>query len=167
MGRDRKYTKAELRQREKDQEDQNWLAWLADMDVQIHKFFTETVPDLPENPWTAEGLQHAEAAALKLFPDWETVPLPENRDVADQFSRYVGEVFRRNFEGIWRNEPSFDSRRNPLGFGPVIHTPENPEYLDVVNLLTAAMHRRTGNEWSRIFGYSTDGFAKWKSAQVD
>ncbi|MFB8276971.1 hypothetical protein [Nocardia colli] len=163
---DRPYTKAELRQQVTDQEDPRWLAWLEGMNKQIDRFLNETVPDMPEDPWTAEGLRHAETTALKIFPNREVVLVPENRDVADQFSRYVGETFRRNFEGEWRNEPSFDDRRSPLGFGPVVRTPENPEYLDVVHLLTATVHHRTGDHWSRIFGYSTEGFAKWKASQV-
>ncbi|WP_405159851.1 hypothetical protein OG203_25745 [Nocardia sp. NBC_01499] len=161
MGGDRPYTKVELQQLERDQQDPRWLAWLGDMDRQIDRFLNETVPDMPNNPWSAEGLRLAEKAALELFPTPASVDQPENRDLADQFHRFVGEVFRRNFEGVWRNVPSFDDAKRSRGFGPVIQRPFAVFYLGVIQTLTTAIDRRAGNIWSQSFGYSEEDYQAW------
>ncbi|GAB2675845.1 hypothetical protein [Nocardia goodfellowii] len=162
MAKDRPYTEAERRQRALFQQAPVWIEWLAAMDEQRARFFSETVPDMPADPWSPEGLDHAEAAALRRFPDMESVELPKNRDIADQFHRYVGETFRRNFGGKWYNVPSFDDEQRSRGFGPIIRDEFSAEYLDVITLLTASMHRRTGSEWSRIFGFVAQEYAAWK-----
>jgi len=146
-----------------DQSDPKWLAWLARMDEQIARFLSETVPDMPENPWSADGLRRAEQSALEHFPASEFVILPENRDIADQFHRFVGEVFRRNLDGHWMNVPSYDDRQKTRGFGPVIYQPYVEIYLTVVQQLTAAMSRRTGSVWAQIYERMNTRHADWVS----
>ncbi|WP_406267329.1 hypothetical protein OH799_22125 [Nocardia sp. NBC_00881] len=109
-------------------------------------------------------MDHAEAAALLIFPTMESVDLPENREIADQFHRYIGEVFRRNFEGEWYNVPECDDPQRTHGFGPVVRRPFNELYLTVISQLTTAMHRRTGTEWSRIFEFSAEDYTSWQNA---
>ncbi|WP_063037859.1 hypothetical protein [Nocardia pseudovaccinii] len=164
MGRFEQYTAAERRQMDKDQQDPRWLAWLTRMNEQLDRFLNETFPDMPNNPWTVEGLRQAEQAALERFPTDEAVALPENIDVADQFYRFFGEVFRRNFEGEWYNVPDFDTETRALGFGPVVSRPFNENYLDVVPLLTTAVYRREGDLFASIFGYSQEDYAEWQAA---
>ncbi|WP_330229025.1 hypothetical protein OHA40_23400 [Nocardia sp. NBC_00508] len=163
---ERPYTAAELERIAADQQDPHWMEWLSHMSERIDQFLNVTVPDMPDNPWSDEGLNHAEAAALRIFPTMESVDLPENRDISDQFHSYIGEVFRRNFEGEWRNVPDYDDDDHPKGFGPVIRLPYNPEYLAVFQLLTATMFRRTGSQWSRIFGYQAEDYETWKAGRT-
>lgn len=163
MGGDRAYTAAELRQQEKDQQDPAWLAWLAAMPDALDTFLTEDVPDMPADPWTADGLCHAERAALALFPTWESVREPQNRALADRIRRFIGEVFIRNFDGEWRNVPQFNRDGYP-GFGPVVSEPYTEMYLTVGTKLTAALDRRTGTGWAQIFGYSVESHAAWTAA---
>ncbi|MCM6776446.1 hypothetical protein NDR87_21105 [Nocardia sp. CDC159] len=146
---------------ERDQQDPRWLAWVERMDEELAKFLSETVSDMPENPWTAEGLRRAEQAALERFPESGYEDRPENRELVDQFARFLGEVFRRNFEGEWYNVPEYDDENRSRGFGPVIQEGYNPMYLDVIPLLGTAIVRRTGEEWTTIFGYSQQDYAKW------
>lgn len=164
MGRDVAYTEAERRQMDADQHDPRWLAWLADMDAGLARFFTETAPGMPDDPWSAEGLRQAEARALELFPSREAVGLPENRDAADGFHRYLGEVFRRAFEGRWYNVPDEDDTQRTRGFGPVVEMPFASMYLTVITQLTSAMSRRTGREWARVFGYQAEDYQAWQEA---
>ncbi|MBF6363095.1 hypothetical protein [Nocardia farcinica] len=164
MGEDLGVTGAERRQMEADQQDPRWLAWLSEMDGAVTRFLSETVPDMPENPWSAAGLRRAEATALELFPTPESVELPENRHVADGFFRFVGEVFRRAFEGRWQNVPDYDDEQRSHGFGPVVDRPFSENYLDVIPLLTTAVARRTGQLWASIFGYSLEDYEAWKAA---
>ncbi|WP_067796857.1 hypothetical protein [Nocardia beijingensis] len=164
MGRDVAYTEAERRQMDADQHDPRWLAWLADMDAGLARFFTETAPGMPDDPWSAEGLRQAEVRALELFPTPESVELPEHRDTADGFHRYLGEVFRRAFEGRWYNVPDYDDEQRSHGFGPVIDRPFSEHYLDVIPLVTTAVVRRNGGLWASIFGYSVEDYRAWNAA---
>lgn len=161
IGGGRLYTKAELARRDRDQHDSRWLDWVGRMTEQIDRFLNETVPDMPENPWSAEGLGHAEQALLNLFPASGDEFGPENQQIVDRFARFLGEAFRRNFEGEWFNDPACDDEQRSRGFGPVIREGYNPEYLDVVPLVSMAIYRRTGTEWSRIFGHSQRRYAQW------
>ncbi|MGY1945011.1 hypothetical protein [Nocardia asiatica] len=164
MGRDVAYTEAERRQMDADQHDPRWLAWLADMDAGLERFFTETAPGMPDDPWSADGLRHAEARALELFPTFESVSLPESRAIADEFHRYLGEVFRRRFEGHWYNVPSHDDRQHTRGYGPVVDLPFTDVYFTVISQLTAAMDRRTGHFWARTFERMQTAHREWVDA---
>ncbi|PXX59843.1 hypothetical protein DFR70_111230 [Nocardia tenerifensis] len=163
MGEFRSFTKTELEQFERDQQDPKWLEWLApeNMNMQLDVFLNETVPDMPGNPWSSEGLERAERAALSIFPTVDSTMLPENRGVADQFHRFVGEVFRRNFEGVWRNVPTFDDAKRSRRFGPVVARPFAEFYLGVIQTLTTAIDRQTGNTWSQAFRYSEEDYQTW------
>ncbi|WP_280410565.1 hypothetical protein [Nocardia asiatica] len=107
MGSIRKMTKAELRQRDRDQENAAFLKWLARMDAEVARFLTEDMPAVGalENPWSKEGLQVATATARAMFPDYRDVLEPQNADLMERFGRYVGEVFVRAFGGRWVNVP--------------------------------------------------------------
>ncbi|WP_433654543.1 hypothetical protein ACQPW1_27780 [Nocardia sp. CA-128927] len=159
MGGDRRYTRAELRQHEQDQQDPRWLAWLAEMDDQIDRFRTETVPGLSAGPWDAEDLRSVERALLERFPDVDDAEGPEHQETVDQFARFIGEVFRRNFEGHWYNNTDADDQRR--GFGPSLREGYNPAYLEPVRLVFAALDRGTGSEWARVFGFSQKRYAEW------
>ncbi|WP_433577533.1 hypothetical protein [Nocardia brasiliensis] len=159
MGAGRRYTKAQLRQQDEDQHDPRWLEWLGEMDDQIAGFLAETMSDMPDDPWTVEGLSCAERAALELFADADAAEAAEQRGMVDRFARFVGEVFRRNFEGRWYNNTDADDQGR--GFGPALREGYNPAYLEPVRLVFAALDRRTGSEWARVFGYSEKRYAEW------
>ncbi|MFF0488067.1 hypothetical protein ACFYTQ_03505 [Nocardia sp. NPDC004068] len=163
LGDLRRYTETELEQFERDQRDSKWLEWVApeQMQSQLRKFFAETVPNMPEDPWSPEGLDRAEHAALSIFPTVQAVTAPESRDVADRFHRFIGEVFRRNFEGIWCNVPSYDDPERRRGFGPVIARPFAEFYLAVIPALTTAIDRQQGTIWSQSFRYSKEDHEAW------
>ncbi|MFF0489347.1 hypothetical protein ACFYTQ_10035 [Nocardia sp. NPDC004068] len=164
MGEYRPHTAAEIARMEQDQHDPKWLAWVAPelMETKLRKFFTDTVPDMPDDPWTAEGLDHAERAALVLFPTVQSTRLTAHKDAADQFHRFIGEVFRRRFEGKWYNSPEWDDSANSHGFGPVIEDQFSDMFVTPVPMLTMAIHRATGQEWSRIFHRVEHSYHEWK-----
>lgn len=162
MSGDQPYTAAGLRQREKDQQDPAWLAWLAAMPDALDEFLTVDVPDMPADPWSAEGLLHAEHASLVHFPSMESVGAPSSRARADRTIRYLGEVFRRNFEGKWCNVPELYGAYG--GFTPAVEEPYVELYLEVVAMLTATLDRRTGREWAGVFGYAQEDHADWVAA---
>lgn len=153
-------------QEDADQRDPTWLDWLGRMDSQLEKFFTETVPDMPRDRWSVEGLDHAARAAVSRFggsPD--DTERPENSDVVDQFCRYLGEVFVRNAEGRWFNMPDIDrSIEFYHGFGPVVTFGYSDAYLDVGHVFNVAVYQPKSEHWSRIYGFTVEDCAAWVAA---
>lgn len=155
------YTKLDLKRQAREQQQPEYLKWLAGMDAAIEHFLSHDVPEMPADPWSAEGLRVAEQAALRAFPSMDAVDAPENAELADRFRRYLGEVWVRKFEGRWVNVPA--GRQDYYGgtFEPAIAAPDNPNYLFVVPRLNSAVHDRTGVSWSDIYRYSEVDYSKW------
>ncbi|AKU16597.1 hypothetical protein [Luteipulveratus mongoliensis] len=158
MGRFEEYTQAELEQRERDQKDPAFRAWLGQMDDELKVFFEQDVPDMPADPWTAEGLKHAERAAISYF--WaQDLDWPEREE---RFARYLGEVFVRNFEGSWR-WIAMRPQKSP-GKEPVVRQPATPNYLVVRRHVKAALSERSGEKWARLFGRAQSNYDAWVEA---
>lgn len=164
MGDIRPYTNAELEQRRRDQEDPKWMEWVDSelMESQIRKLFEETIPDMPSSPWSAEGLDRVEQYVLNTFPDVDSVKHPEYGDVVDRITRFIGETFRRNFEGAWYNVPGA-SWLYP-DFGPTIEHGFSSINLDVGNLVTATVDRQWGDYLSGIFTRNRETYDAWVDA---
>ncbi|MGF6888567.1 hypothetical protein ABIA39_007912 [Nocardia sp. GAS34] len=147
-----------------DQDDPDWLAWVAPaaMDTQLAQLYTETIPDMPNDPWSADGLDRAERYLLDTFPDSDTIDRRENLDIADQLTRFIGEVFARHFEGTWRNTPGI-CRRYPH-FGPVVEQKWMAMSLDAGNLVTTTLDKRWGNNLSTIFSNVMQTYTAWIAA---
>ena len=121
-----------------------WLEWLAGMESGLETFFTQIVPNMPDDPWTEEGMRVAEAAALEYFPDKDSAnarKTPENLQVIDSFVRYLGEVSVRCFEGVWMC--GVDEGGEPE---QLIVEPYSTVEVPIRARLTATMRRRTGHE---------------------
>lgn len=99
MGSVRKLSKARLRQREKDQQDPAWLAWLAEMDESLETFLAVDVPDMPADPFTTAGLAHAERSLMAMFPSADALLEPESYEVVDRFQNLWA---RRSFAVVSR-----------------------------------------------------------------
>ncbi|MFJ2666242.1 hypothetical protein ACIO14_18015 [Nocardia fluminea] len=166
MGRVRKVSKARLRQREKDQSAVEWLEWLAGMDAALGTFFAVDVPDMPVEPFTAAGLDHAERALMDKFSSAEMLLAIENAGVADRFQRFLGEAFiRSGFGGRWLNVRITDDDTDVFfrrrGFEPVICQPFTSAFLDVGSLVLGAVEVRTGHEWSWVYGNCVVDYEDW------
>lgn len=169
MGYTRKSTKAELRQHERDQRAPAWLEWLAAMDTELERFFTDDVPELAglADRWSAEGLRIAGAAAVAEFGDIQALYLPENKPAVDRYVRFVGEVYRRSFEGGWLNVPA----RGPgAEFWPVVNRPAGV-YLDPHDQLGLAFFKPTKRdpghpegEMVWVYGNSKEDYENWVAA---
>ncbi|MGY1946534.1 hypothetical protein [Nocardia asiatica] len=123
-------TKAELRQRDLDQENPAFLAWVARMDEEIDRFFAEDAPEiaaLEDRRWTREGLRLAVLAARRLFPEPRESGLLERSARADRFVRFIGELYLHRFGGRWVNVPTNAHRE--VDFYPVAQCPVPIGYL--------------------------------------
>lgn len=166
MGRVRKVSRARLRQREKDQGVPELLQWLAGMDAALETFFAVDVPDMPAEPFTAAGLDHAERALMARFSSAETLLAIGNAEVVDRFQRFLGETFiRSGFGGRWVNVRITDDDTDVLfcrrGFEPVICHRFTPAFLDVGSLVLGAAEGRTVHEWSWVYGNCAVDHEDW------
>ncbi|WP_280410449.1 hypothetical protein [Nocardia asiatica] len=123
-------TKAELRQRDLDQENPAFLAWVSRMDAEIERFFAEDAPEVAalEDPWTREGLRLAVLAARRAFPEPRESRLVERSARAERFVRYIGELYLHRFGGRWANVPTNATRE--VEFYPVAQCPVPIGYLE-------------------------------------
>ncbi len=157
MGGERPYTKTELAQIERDQHDPAFLEWLARMDTELALFFERDVPDFPCDPWTEDGLRHAEQAALRYQQARLEGDLSWRREREPRFARYLGEVFVRNFEGRWK----YVDVANKGVKSPVVLVAGNPEYFRVAGQVQNAVIERTGAVWAWLFERSREDYEDW------
>ncbi len=68
-----------------------WVEWFRQMNSQLRKFATETIPDLPQPIWSADAIERVAEVFDRIFPDLESIEDPANADVVDQFIRWFGE----------------------------------------------------------------------------
>lgn len=138
------------------QRDPAWIAWLGDMDAVVTNFVHTEFADTTVDPFSADGLLVAEARALERFGSIAEFKAEENGELADQYVRYLGEVFVRNFDGRWVNilQPT-------KGLVASVEYPYPGWYLNPRSFITAALHRRTGKEWAFVFGNEAVDYAKW------
>ena len=138
------------------QQDPTFLTWLADMDRELDILFTQDAPGMPDDPYTVEGLRHAEQAALGWY--WADDPMdldwPER---ADRFQRYIGEMFIRHLEGRWE----YAGTRRGDKMEPVIWTPFVDDYYRPSRLLDAAKSKKSGDRLETMYGYAQKRYRTW------
>ena len=88
----------------------------------------------------------AEADALRRFDSPEQALALQNRDLYDKYVRFIGEVIIRSLGGTWTNKPLHDDGTAYLG----LSLPWRKEPLTIPTLFTAALARRTGDEWAFV-----------------
>jgi hypothetical protein len=129
--------------------DEGFASWLAMNEYLVEDdFLVNDVDGMPADPFSAEGLAVAEAAALQHFADRAAVTAPDNRELFDKYIRFIGEAFVRGLGFTWTNKPkAFDDGRAYLA----VENATLDAQLEVGKMLTAAMSRRTGEEWAFVY----------------
>jgi hypothetical protein len=128
--------------------DEKFASWLAMNEYLVEDdFLVNDVDGMPGDPFSEEGLRVAEAEALRRFDDADQALAPENRELYDKFVRFIGEAIIRGVGGEWTNRPLVDDGKAYLG----IRFPWRKETLTIPMLFTAALARRTGEEWAFVY----------------
>lgn len=137
-----------------DQQRPEFREWLADMDSELNTFFTEDIPDLPDDPYTPEGLLQVEELALVDF--WDDKSKRNWLRFSGRIERYLGELVVRTVEGEWKYI-------NVTGEGllPVIETPFRMAYFEPAQALKNAMSKRDGQTMNRIYGHLANNYSAW------
>jgi hypothetical protein len=128
--------------------DEGFAAWLAMNEYLVEEdFLVFDIDAMPDDPYTEDGLRVVEAAALERFPDVDSALAPENREAFDKFVRYLGTAFVQGLGGQWTNKPLTDDGRAFIGVRfPWVETP-----LNIPTMITAAITRRSGDEWAFVW----------------
>lgn len=129
--------------------DEAFQAWLAMNDYLMDgEFLAGDVPDMPDDPYTEEGLRAAEAEMLRRFSSIDDALAPDNREMFDKFIRFLGRTFVNAIGFRWTNKPV---GRNDGTAYIAVERPDIDTQLSIPRLVTTAVDRRTGDEWAFVF----------------
>lgn len=146
-----------------DEKTQTWLDWTAParIQAQVRTFLEETLslPDLPAEPldwWAAPLRSRIEEAARAVFPDPDALTAPENRDIADQFVCFLGDMFIRRTGMEWTNIPEWGA---PLysDIGPCVRFAGDPvSAVSMVRMAQSAASGEAGERFGFVWGTLDD-----------
>ncbi|MEV0246844.1 hypothetical protein AB0H76_09685 [Nocardia sp. NPDC050712] len=144
-----------------DQQTAEWIAWREDVDPTVDALLSGLLAVAQPDPWSREGLIHAEDAARWWIPVPTLLELPEGRDRADRIAMFLGEVLRRNFGGEWINAP-----RGALdwgdGLGPSIRYPYTDLMTDPRRRLVAVVDNAYHRYWAMLWDHHLDCLRRWR-----
>ncbi|MEU9516810.1 hypothetical protein [Micromonospora sp. NPDC048169] len=147
---------------ERAQQDPAYLAWLDAMDSELRRFLTEDAPAVGEldEPYSAEGLALCEQAIRDRFQTFPAVDAPENADLADRFTRYIGEVHRRATEARWANAAHVVEGSGPQ---PQLIFPFSPWAFDPREQIRGAFiqNPQPPSELVWVLGNMTEDYERW------
>ncbi len=144
--------------------DQRFLAWVEMNDFILEYEIDDDIPSLPARPWGADALRVAEKYALTQIPTKEQTFDEEHQRLAWRLVRFVGQTFVEAFDGTWVNLPAGGSSPARVAVDlPFRRT----FFLEPISLLTAAMKRRTGEEWALVFGYHEKNHQAYRAENND
>lgn len=142
------------------QDNEKFRSWLTmQSSVMEIVFPIHDVPALRGTMFTEEGLQIAESELLARFDDEASAYSDDNLTLAMRFVYFIGETFRRHFEGEWVAVPRDESRGG--GALQAVDVPFREGFVDPLDLMGIALVRRSGKEISRVFGYAKRDHNKW------
>jgi hypothetical protein len=125
--------------------------WLVHMDDALADFLGRVPPGLRVFlDSSVPSMDLLEAWLLDRYPDEAAIRAPGELACLDGAARYVGEVFRTNLGGRWRLRAARPGRGAGL-LPELIFTEAADPPLCPFALVTAAMARRTGASFSKVF----------------
>lgn len=120
--------------------DQSWKQAVRDSLRRVH---TE-MPALPANPWSTQGLAHAEASLLERFPAGGQAT---DTSLLLMFAHYVGHGLTAQCGGSWLYVPKTIA---PQGqYGVAFNDPVG--LILATSLVEAALERRTASVWTQEY----------------
>jgi hypothetical protein len=157
------YNKSEQAAFDAAQADEGFLAWVAMNEFILECEIDDDIPGLPPRPWGADALRIAERRALDLVARKEETFDEAHQEMSWRIVRFLGQTFVEAFEGRWVNVPPMGSASAEIA----VELPFRNFYIEPMSLLTAAMKRRTGEEWARVFGYAEEDYKTYLVRDAD
>lgn len=145
------------------QHDERFLGWLQMEEAAMPLIFqVKDVPGLSEKMYTKASVPIVEQSLLDRFASaadlWIT---EESTDSVMRYTYYLGEVFRREFEGSWVALPG--KGKGISASTPVIDLPFRETFVNPLSLINFAVGRRTGDQIGHVLHWAEEDYNKWVS----
>jgi hypothetical protein len=146
------------------QTDEKFQSWLKMQDAVMGiEFPIYDVPEIRDQMYTKGSLAIVENKLLELYPNHRVAFDSDHVHTTMRFVYYIGETFRRAFEGMWVALPRLSKPTEP----PVkaaVDFPMREAYIEPAGLVKIAVNRRNTDEITRVYGYAERDYAKWINA---
>lgn len=165
MGTSNDYVPVQLtdafRQAQSDEKFQGWLKMQeAAMGIE---FPIHDCPEIRDQMYTKDSLTVVENKLIELYPNHREAFSSDNVHTTMRYVYYVGETFRRAFEGSWVALPNLAApSESPTKMA--IDYPMREAMNRPADLVKIAVNRRTGKEISTVFGHAERDYKEWVTA---
>ena len=161
MGRSFDYVPVQLTKAFRDaQSDEKFRSWLKMQEAVMGiEFPINDLPEVRDQMFAKDSLVTIETKLMELYPNHRIAYEPRHAQVTMRYVYYIGETFRRAFEGSWVALPA-----NEGGYLPAIDYPMREAMNRPADLLKVAVNRRTGIELTTVYGFAERDYAAWFDA---
>ena len=148
------------------QADEKFQGWLKMQDAVMGiEFPIYDLPEVRDAMFTKESLTIVVAKLIELYPN-ERAAYATGEDIhrTMRFVFYIGETFRRAFEGTWVAVPAENAKQDVSASKPAVDLPFREPFIYPTLLMRFALNRRTGQEITPAYGYMELAYTKWQDA---
>lgn len=152
-----------FREAQSNEQFQGWLKMQeAVMEIEFPYY---DLPEIREQMFTKDSLATVEAKLLELYPD-KRAAFATTDDVhrTMRYVYYIGETFRRGFDGTWVVLPSADPDAPAPVTQPVVDLPFREAFIKPLDLLEIAILRRKGNRLTTVYEHMQRLQSEWVDA---
>lgn len=145
------------------QSDTNFQSWLKMQDAAVQiEFPIYDLPEIRDQMFTKDSLATVEAKLLELYTN-ERAAYSDDDSIhrTMRYVYYVGETFRRAFEGTWVALPTQNTDTDPHALRPAIDLPFREGMIKPNDLIGMALNRRSGIEITRVYGHMERLYQEW------
>ncbi|KHO24670.1 hypothetical protein [Mycolicibacterium setense] len=148
------------------QDDDKFQGWLKLQDAAMGtEFPIDDLPEVRDSMFTKDSLAVAEAKLTDLYDSNRAAYTgDENVHRTMRFVYYIGETFRRAFEGTWVAIPPQEDTSERTAPLPGIDVPFREGFIQPTQLVHFALTRRSGIEITRVYGHMERAYDKWQQA---
>lgn len=147
----------------KAQDNKLFRSWLDMQDaVMAIEFPIEDCPEVADIMYTEESLAIVENKLLSLFDNFRDALDEQNIHTTMRFVYYIGETYRRAFEGTWVALPKSGGGEDDNT--PVIDLPFWETLLKPLESVQVALNRRNGSELAGQYPYARRDYVAWVEA---
>ncbi|MFA4052603.1 MULTISPECIES: hypothetical protein [Mycobacteroides] len=148
------------------QADEKFQGWLKMQEAVMGiEFPIYDLPEVRDSMFTKDSLAIAEAKLIELYDSNRAAYAgEENVHRTMRYVYYVGETFRRAFEGTWVAIPPLGDKPRREGLLPGVDLPFRENFVNPTQLIHLALTRRSGVEITRVYGYAERDYNEWLDA---
>ncbi|OHU31698.1 hypothetical protein BKG76_00330 [Mycobacteroides franklinii] len=145
------------------QQNTKFRSWLDMQDaVMAIEFPFEDCPEVAGMMYTQRSLGVVEAKILSFYDCFQDAWDAKNIHTTMRFVYYIGETYRRGFEGAWAALPKFGGGEDDNT--PVVDFPFRDTLFKPMESVQVALVRRTGSEIAGLYPYAQKDFQEWVEA---